>query len=92
MSWPSALANLYFAPREVLQANVSVFLDRAATPKPLYALAESLDLFSFWMMGLLAAGYGVANRKTTAWAAGGVVGPMGLWARLRPGQGLAALF
>jgi hypothetical protein len=77
-------------PRTALQANVSVFLDRAATPKPLYSLAESLDLFSFWILGLLAAGYGVANRKTTAWAVGGVVGA---WAIYVLGKvGLAAVF
>lgn len=77
-------------PRTALQADVSVFLDRAATPKPLYSLAESLDLFSFWILGLLAAGYGVANRKTTAWALAGVVG---VWAIYVLGKvGLAAVF
>jgi len=77
-------------PRTALQANVSVFLDRTATPKPLYALAESLDLFSFWMLALLAAGYGVANRRTTAWAVGGVIG---VWAIYVLGKvGLSALF
>ena len=77
-------------PRTALQANVSLFLDRATIPKPLYSLAESLDLFSFWILGLLAAGYGVANRKTTAWALGGVVG---LWAVYVLGKvALAALF
>ena len=77
-------------PRTVLQANVSVFLDRAATPKPLYSLAESLDLFSFWILALLAVGYGVANRRTTAWALGGVIG---LWAIYVLGKvGLAAVF
>ena len=77
-------------PRTALQANVSLFLDRAATPKPLYALAESLDLFSFWMLGLMAAGYGVANRKTTGWALAGVVG---VWAVYVLGKvALAAVF
>jgi hypothetical protein len=77
-------------PRTVLQANISLFLDPAATSKPLYALAESLDLFSFWLMALLAAGYGVANRKTTGWALPGVVG---VWAIYVLGKvALAALF
>jgi hypothetical protein len=77
-------------PRTVLQANVSLFLDRATTSKALYSLAESLDLFSFWILGLLAAGYGVANRKTTGWAVPGVVA---VWAAYVLGKvGLAAVF
>lgn len=77
-------------PRTALQANASLFLDKAATPKPLFALAESLDLFSFWILGLMAAGYGVANRKTTGWAMAGVVG---VWAIYVLGKvALAAIF
>jgi hypothetical protein len=64
-------------PRFALQANPTLLLDRGAVPKPLYSLFESLDLFSFWMLGLLAAGYGVANKKGTSWALWGVVG---VWA------------
>ena len=64
-------------PRTALGANVTLFLDKATTSKPLYSLADSLDLFSFWVVALLAAGYGVANRKTTGWALAGVVG---VWA------------
>jgi hypothetical protein len=64
-------------PRLALQANPTLFLDRAAVPKPLYSLAESLDLFSFWMLGLMAAGYGVANKRSTPSALWGVVG---VWA------------
>lgn len=77
-------------PRTVLQANPSLFLDKATTPAPLFALAESLDLFSFWILGLMAAGYGVANRKTTGWAVSGVVG---VWAIYVLGKvALAAVF
>jgi hypothetical protein len=77
-------------PRTALQANASLFLDKAATSKPLFALAESLDLFSFWILGLMAAGYGVANRKTTGWAMAGVVG---VWAIYVLGKvALAAVF
>ena len=64
-------------PRVALQANPTLFLDRAAVPKPLYSLADSLDLFSFWMLGLMAAGFGVANKRTTQWALWGVAG---VWA------------
>lgn len=77
-------------PRQALQANATLFLDRATTSKPLYSLMESLDLFSFWVMGVLAAGYGVANRKTTGWAIWGVVI---LWAVYVLGKvGFAAIF
>ena len=77
-------------PRLALQANPTLFLDRAAVPKALYSLAESLDLFSFWMLGLMAAGYGVANEKSTRWAVGGVVG---VWAAYVLGKmALAAIF
>jgi hypothetical protein len=77
-------------PRYALQANLSLLLDKAAVAKPLYSLAESLDLFSFWILFLMAAGYGVANRKTTGWALGGVIG---VWAVYVLGKaGLAAIF
>ncbi len=61
------------SPQDALQANPAMFLDRLTTSKPLYALASSLDLFSFWIMWLLSSGYGVATRRTTASAAVGVV-------------------
>ena len=77
-------------PRTALGANIALFLDKGTTSKPLYSLAESLDLFSFWTMALLAAGYGVANRKTTGWALGGVIG---VWAVYVLGKvALAAVF
>jgi hypothetical protein len=42
------------------------------------------------MLGLMAAGYGVANRKTTGWAVSGVVG---VWAIYVLGKvALAAIF
>jgi hypothetical protein len=77
-------------PRYALQANLSLLLDKAATAKPLYSLAESLDLFSFWALFLLAAGFAAANRKTTGWALAGVIG---VWAVYVLGKaGLAAIF
>jgi hypothetical protein len=70
-------------PRAALQANPSLFLDKATTPAPLFALAESLDLFSFWILGLMAVGFGVANRRRRpgrrpAWSA---CGRSTFWAR-----------
>jgi hypothetical protein len=64
-------------PQEAIQANAAMFFERATTAKPLYALASSLDLFSFWVLWLLSSGYGAATRRPTASAAGGVVA---LWA------------
>ena len=62
-------------PQEVLQANLALLLDKAETAKPLWALATSLDLVSFWLMFLLASGFGVAIKKTTGSALWGVVIP-----------------
>lgn len=61
-------------PGQVLQAHLGGLLDKSAVPRPLYALAESIDLFTAWMMALLAIGYGAAIRRPAASAAWGVVG------------------
>ncbi len=42
--------------------NIGSFLDPASTPKALYALAGSIDLFSFWRIALLAIGLSAAAR------------------------------
>ncbi len=65
-------------PQEALQANLALFLDKATAAKPLYSLLGSIDLFSLWHVFLLATGYAVATRRTTASAAWGVVVPWGL--------------
>jgi hypothetical protein len=62
-------------PREALQANLTLLLDRTATAKPLWALVSGLDLFSIWMVFLLAVGFGVAARRKTGSALWGVAGP-----------------
>ena len=64
-------------PEEAIQAGASLFFDRATTAKPLYSLMSSLDLFSFWVLWLLATGYSVAVRRPLASAAVGVIG---VWA------------
>ncbi|HSB13643.1 MAG TPA: YIP1 family protein [Bryobacteraceae bacterium] len=46
-----------------LVLNVGAFLDPAATPKALHSLATSLDLFSIWVILLLALGFSVAARR-----------------------------
>jgi hypothetical protein len=77
-------------PQEVLQANLSLLLDKAETAKPLWALATSLDLFSFWLMLLLAAGFGVAVRKATGSTIWGVVLPWAVIVAIK--VGFSALF
>jgi hypothetical protein len=77
-------------PQDVLQANLGLVLDRAETAKPLWALATSLDLFSFWMIFLLATGFAVASRKATGPALWGVVIPWALVVAVKVGW--AAVF
>lgn len=76
-------------PQNVVQANLSLFLDRDGASKVLWSLLDSFDLFTAWMIFLLASGFGVALRKPTAGALWGVVIP---WAIYVAGKvGLAAL-
>jgi hypothetical protein len=72
-------------PQEVLQANLSLLLDKAETAKPLWALATSLDLFSFWLMFLLASGFAVAIKKKTGSALWGVVIPWAVIVAIKVG-------
>jgi len=46
-----------------LPANLGAFLSPQDTPKWLHGLASSFDLFSFWLMLLLALGFSVASGK-----------------------------
>lgn len=62
-------------PQDVVQANLSLLLDKASAAKPLWALLSSIDLFSFWMLFLLATGFGAASRKPTSAALWGVAVP-----------------
>lgn len=66
-------------PQSVVQANLSLLLDKETASRPLYSLAESIDLFSAWMIGLLAAGYGVAVRRKASAALWGVLVPWAVY-------------
>jgi len=66
-------------PQDVLQANPSLFVAREDVPAFLYSLLGSLDLFSFWMIGLLAVGFGLASRRTFGSALTGVVIPWAIY-------------
>ncbi len=77
-------------PGEVVQANGAALLDRATAAKPLYALASTIDAFSFWTMYLISAGFAAMSKKTVGSAAAGVVT---LWAIYVLGKvAIAAVF
>ena len=65
-------------PQEAIQANLGLLLEKSSAAKPLWALLSSIDVFSLWMVFLLAVGFGVASRKTTGSALWGVAIPWAL--------------
>lgn len=46
-----------------LGSNLAIAMDPHASSKALYALAGSIDLFSFWTLALLALGFSVISKK-----------------------------
>ncbi len=62
-------------PQEVVQANLSLLLDRSTAAKPLWALLSSIDLFSIWSVFLLATGYAAAVGRKVGSALWGVAVP-----------------
>ena len=66
-------------PQSAIQASVAGLLDKSSTSRPLYSLAGSLDLFSFWAMALLSIGYAAAMRTRATTAAWGIVIPWACW-------------
>jgi hypothetical protein len=61
-------------PPEAIRANPTLLLEKGETSKPLWAFLGSLDAFSFWQAFLLASGFGVASRRSTASAFWGIAG------------------
>ena len=60
-------------PNEVIQANLTLFFDRADLPRWLWSLLGSFDLFSFWPVFLMATGFAVAAKRalsTGLWSVG----------------------
>ncbi|HUY12042.1 MAG TPA: YIP1 family protein [Terriglobia bacterium] len=53
----------HFDPNNFLPTKPSFFMDPQQVPKPLYALASSMDIFYFWFMILLALGLSTATGK-----------------------------
>lgn len=66
-------------PDQVLQANPTLFLEKDAVAKPLWAFLSTLDILSFWTMYMLAAGFGAAAARTTGWALPGIVVPWAVY-------------
>lgn len=52
----------HFNPQNPGPTNLGFFLD-PSTSKPLMALASSIDIFSFWLLALLAIGFSEATRR-----------------------------
>jgi hypothetical protein len=77
-------------PADALQANLSLLLDKSEASRPLWALFSSIDVFSLWLVFLLAVGFGVASHKKTSAAFWGVAIPWLLIVLVKVGW--AALF
>jgi hypothetical protein len=77
-------------PRTVIQASPAGLVEKSAVPKPVHSLLDSLDLFSAWMVFLLAAGYAPTARRSVGSAAVGIVVLWGLYVLLK--VALAAVF
>jgi hypothetical protein len=71
--------------------NVGTFLDATTTPKWLYSLASSFDVFTLWILLLLGTGLSVAARKIS-WATSitWVVATWAVWVLIK--MGFAAMF
>jgi hypothetical protein len=77
-------------PQEAIQAHLGLLLEKSSAARPLWALLSSIDLFSLWMIFLLAVGFGVASRKTTGSAIWGVAIPWAIIVLIKVGW--AAIF
>jgi hypothetical protein len=72
-------------PDQVLMANLGALLDRAEVAKPIYTLAQSLDLLSFWNLFLMSTGFAAATKKSFGTAAVGVVGTWAVFVLIKVG-------
>ena len=71
--------------------NIGAFLEPASTPKWLMSLGTSIDVFTLWVLALLATGLSVASRKiswSTSFAT--VLGTWGVYVLVK--MGWAAMF
>jgi hypothetical protein len=72
-------------PSHALQANLALALDRESTPRALYTLATSLDLFTFWQLWLLSLGYAAATGRKFSSAAWAVLALWAVWVVVKVG-------
>jgi hypothetical protein len=72
-------------PQEIFQANLTLLFDKSETAHWLFALAGSLDLFSFWTIFLLAVGFAAVTRRTAASAAWASITPWAIYVLLKAG-------
>jgi hypothetical protein len=76
--------------RNLLSTNVAAFMDKETTSKFLYSFLGSIDVLSFFEIGLLSYGFSKVNRTTMSFALGSV---FFLWFIYVLGKsGLAILF
>lgn len=82
---PLVLVTLYLKgdwtvnPRMALSANLAMPLDSETASKPLYALLDSFDLFSFWILLLLYTGFRIATPFKPGTVAAAVLAPWGIY-------------
>jgi hypothetical protein len=77
-------------PETVLAANATLLMDRSSVPRPVYVLAQQLDLFRIWLVFLMATGFAVAIGKKTGAVHWGVTVPWLILVLI--GVGAAAIF
>lgn len=78
-------------PQSAIQANLSLLIgDRESVPEFLWSVAESLDLFSFWVLWLLAVGFATASARRWTTVLAGVLAPWVIYVLAK--STLAALF
>jgi hypothetical protein len=72
--------------------NIGAYLDPQSTPKAIYSLASSMDLFTFWRIALLAIGISAASSRALSFGKGlaAVALPWGLMVFIK--MGWAAIF
>jgi len=71
--------------------NIGAFLEPASTPKWLLSLGTSIDIFTIWVLVLLATGFSAAGRKISWGSAfAGVMGTWGVYVLVK--MGFAAAF
>jgi hypothetical protein len=78
------------APQTVLQTSAAVLMNRASVAKPLWVLAQSLDLFTLWLLWLCYKGFRVTTHLGAGAVAAAVLVPWIVVVLLK--VGLAVIF